>query len=522
MDPASVALPRPQQSEPCSLCSAGMTPMVQQRMSVCTYCPLGTFRSAQGAVTTMARCEPCPSGFAAVPVYNLTTWQLWPRNVYPQCQQDATATEAGIDDGAGVVQRHVLPRTPCASEAGWVLNGTHVSSGMNHGRGAILTLSLVAYLEPGESRVSFSLETICQGSCLTTVSVQAVNLSGKAKEPIEWLRFAGSRPRTKYEDYLILASASAADYELRWTFAKGFYGSDREIAADRVLIYEIIVTNTADGGAIECTACRNGTFSLSANATHCRSCPGGTFYAVSAVADGGDGATPCVPCPAGTARGSNASPMAPCEPCLSGTTSGPGAEQCTTTCELNVARGSTGLLAAFDFRPLGNVAWRVDVSPSNRTALAWAYFVQLCNSTGDPPNCAGVSCRGAHSTYLWKSRVMTSVAHAQPMIELVDLGHELRSIDVSMANVTAGTVGDVLFTFVGSATSSLCAMGVHATVRLQCDTRLGVGVPMLVSAQSRDAYCETEILWVSQHACPLCSPADYREVARCAAGGGVL
>ncbi|KAA0714054.1 hypothetical protein E1301_Tti017521 [Triplophysa tibetana] len=284
--------------------------------------------------------------------------------------------------------------------------------------------------------------------------------------------------------YLIKSNSTVS---FTWGFQRtGTFSMESEYSSDFAKIYSIHITNVIGGVASECRQC-----ALAASGTDsaCVPCPSGNYMV--------NGTGVCKSCPANTIiRPEQPIGEQACIPCGLNTDSNKGRSACISDCTLALSHKGESL--NYDFSQLARVK---DFQSTPRfTSKGLQYFhhfsVMLCgtqnrglascveNVTESKREVKGYICR---STLVPSEVRGQSVVSSQPFSigdTLIGVTTDSKLADISSFDSyfpSKSELPDVIFYY------SNCSEGT-------CDG------------------CSFHFLWRSQHACPLCSERNYKEI----------
>uniref|UniRef100_A0AAQ4P2U6 Endosome-lysosome associated apoptosis and autophagy regulator 1 n=1 Tax=Gasterosteus aculeatus aculeatus TaxID=481459 RepID=A0AAQ4P2U6_GASAC len=204
---------------------------------------------------------------------------------------------------------------------------------------------------------------------------------------------------------------------------------------------------------------------------------------------------------------------------------------CLSDCALDVqTRG--GALLHYNFSPLSNVTG-FHSSP-RFTSKGLRYFhrfnLGLCGTEGRvPATCVeNVTASGREvKGYVCQSTVVPSDIRSQSTVStqpfvigdtIIGVTTDTLLNSISSPNwlfPPAPVLPDVIFYYKSSETTQACKQGRSGAIRLRCDPSVTekdqITLPSNCSEGTCDG-CTFHFLWRSQHACPLCTKNNYREI----------
>ncbi|XP_022081097.1 UPF0577 protein KIAA1324-like homolog isoform X2 [Acanthaster planci] len=488
-------LPPSSKLEQCPPCNPGMSVFNQ---TVCTFCPQNMFSDGTSP------CKPCPSNTAPVYGMNYIRWHMMPPNM------DATCLSLS---GFG-----------CSDEAGWQLADDHIHSGKGHADDVYLVLDLglegmqteEGYYEGKAEELGvlsfwFSLE------CTSDCALFFVRDDADGSPIIE--EWTGTQSKQEYR-YSITKKGRVT---FSWAFQKTDISDYSHEPAykyrnDVAKIYSVTVTNTINGGAVECKNCPRGS-----NVKGCIPCEAGHYIA--------NDTNKCIPCPKDTYLRAN-NPYGPeaCVPCGPGMKSDDGTS-CYSTCHVH----TDGL--HYELGKLAGVqSVQTGASFTARGSRFFHHFnISLCGTTKGQGSAAcyenvtdvltdyevnsveGYICR---STIIPPPSRNAGVLSAQPISlgdRLVGItsNNSLKSLNETIFLSVEGSPRDLHFFYHSAWPTLACPEGRSTIITLRCDpSATGSGsfhLPEKCPSGTCDG-CAFHLLWRSEHGCPLCHEGDYKTI----------
>ncbi|KAK5894556.1 hypothetical protein CesoFtcFv8_011238 [Champsocephalus esox] len=381
------------------------------------------------------------------------------------------------------------------------------------------------------SRITFVFETRCTADC------KLYFLAGYSRwnnEVVE--QWKGSNGKQSYS-YLIQSNSTTS---FTWTFQRTEELNDeRKYSSDSAKIFSIHITNVIGGVASQCRRCALNSAS---------SADAGSADAGSADAGSADAGSACVPCPPGHYMVSGTGVCKSCPPntfiradhsvgeaaciqCGPNTQRNKAHTACLSDCTLDVKTGG-GVLLHYDFSPLSNVT--AFHSSPRFTSKGLRYFhsfnLALCGKEGRvPATCvdnvteSGREVKGyiCHSTVVPSEIRSQSVVSTQPFIigdSLIGVTTKTKVSRISSSKwlfPSASSLPDVIFYYKSSETTQACKEGRSATIRLRCNPTVTAEDHIMLPSNCSEGTCDGcsfNLLWESQHACPLCTKEHYRAI----------
>eukprot|EP01135_Chromosphaera_perkinsii_P012061 Nk52_evm24s2578 gene=Nk52_evmTU24s2578 len=415
---------------------------------------------------TKGACKKCEEGSTAIPGLYYHYWRTWPETSYYACYIDNDESD-------------------CASDDGWELHGTFMSSGTNHGSGVTL---VYAFSFEALSKTEFRLNStvVCKGDC--TFYAYDSSMFGSSSN----LLFSRNGPQPYTLDKLSLPPGY---HEITLVFVKRpSTESEIDHSLDRVEVSYMEVDYTAVGGADKCTPCPDGEKT-------CRPCPGGTEW--SSVEE------TCRSCQAGDFK-SDRSSLSMCAKCPGGTKSEMGATSCVSTCVYSPSPNVT-----YDLNPLTSL---VTVPGKKENLSPYTYYINVCDKSNLTSVCHTVGNKEEDkkglTTYMCRANKVKSTFSGQTKVTKVEsIGSSLSSIsslfsssDPAKARLLSPR--DLILKYSTETDDPSCDGVVLSKLVLQCDP-LAVDTEPVVAKESA---CEFEFVWKTKYGCPLCTDADLKKV----------
>ncbi|XP_038068821.1 endosome/lysosome-associated apoptosis and autophagy regulator family member 2-like isoform X2 [Patiria miniata] len=479
----------------CPPCNPGMSAF---NHTTCTFCPKNMFSDGSLA------CKECPPNTAPVYGMNYIRWHIMPPNM------DATCLSLS---GFG-----------CSDEAGWQLSDDHIHSGKGHADDVYLVLDLgldgmqseEGYFdgkaeELGVISFWFSLE--CTSDC-----VLFFVRDGADGSPIieQW---TGSQPKQEYR-YSITKNEPVT---YSWAFQKTdiqqyTHKATYNYRNDVAKIYSVTVTNTLNGGAMECKKCPRGS-----NVKGCIPCEAGKYIA--------NDTNKCIPCPKDTSLRAN-NPYGPeaCVPCGPGLMSDEGIS-CYSTChvhsdgfhyELGQLAGVHSVQTGASFTARGSRFYHhfnISLCGTNKGRGGATCYENVTDVVADYEvnKVDGYICR---STIIPPAARNIGVLSAQPISlgdRLIGItrSNSLQNLNETIFLPTDEGPGDLHFFYHSAWPTMACPEGRSTIITLRCDlSASGPGsfhLPEECPSGTCDG-CAFHLLWRSEHACPLCHQGDFKSI----------
>ncbi|XP_077370287.1 endosome/lysosome-associated apoptosis and autophagy regulator 1 [Festucalex cinctus] len=499
----SVKLPASGEKQTCPPCNPGF--FVNNTSNTCQACADNFY--SNGTV-----CEKCPVGTEAVVGLEYKWWNTMPSNM------KSSVLRADLEDS--------VRRTA------WEVAGEYVYTipGDRDTDYLMLTLTVPGYRLPlakgGKqselSRISFVFETSCSADCTLLFMVGFNRWENNAVE--QW---KGSNRKQSYS-YLIQSNNTVS---FTWTFQRTDNSSavrEKRYSIDVAKIFSIHITNVLGGVASKCHQCAP--TSHFGDDSACVPCPPGHRLVSDKVVGGAKGT--CQRCPPNSIVATEWTAGEPaCVACGPNTNNNQAYTACFSDCTASMPTTS-GALLHYDFSPLSNVT--SFQSGPRFTSKGLRYFhhfsVALCGKEGRAPaTCLdnvtehGRAVRG----HVCQSLAVPSDIRSQNMVasQPFVIGDLLIGVsaDTVLANIpsppwlfpSTSDLPDVIFYYKSAETTQACKGGRSATIRLRCNPTLNtvdhITLPSNCSEGTCDG-CTFHFLWQSQHACPLCTKHNYKEI----------
>uniref|UniRef100_A0A8B9LN31 Si:ch211-163l21.8 n=1 Tax=Astyanax mexicanus TaxID=7994 RepID=A0A8B9LN31_ASTMX len=476
----AVKLPASGEMQTCPPCNPGF---FSDNSSVCQPCP-------QGSYSNGTECSECPVGTEPVVGFEYKWWNRMPGNMRSSVfSREYSDTQRSTD----FFYRCIV-----------IFFFIFLS----------LPQSLAKDNERAElSRITFVFETKCTADC--RLFFMAVSASRNNALAESW---RGTNGKQSYS-YLIKSNLTVS-------FTWGFQRTEQGQFSDFAKIYSVHITNVIGGVAAECRQCA---MDSSHKDSACVPCPPGHYML--------KGTGVCKSCPSNTfIRPEQPLGEEACIPCGPNTRSNQARSACVSDCTLAVKyRGQT---LQYNFSPLGNIT-HFQSSPrftSKGLRYVHQFSVGLCGTEGRVlASCVDNVTDSSKevSGYVCQSVTVPSELKGTPEIILMQfciiynlfyfflgvttestLDHISSSEDSFPAD-SESDLPDVIFYYRAKETTQVCKNGRSASIRLRCDPKVTamdqVYVPSKCSEGTCDG-CSFHFLWRSQHACPLCSERNYKEI----------
>lgn len=465
------ATPAADQQVDCAPCDSGM--YWAGGKAGCKYCPSGKFNPKPTHQGIQA-CTMCPSGQIAKKVdWFDETFGTYQFQSYLESGEMATGCVNGF----------------CGT-GGWRALGDKLDTGVGNGEVADIWLSLEVWLET-------------EGEVMFNYSTRISNSENRLQFYIDDARMWGveMQQAQSQNDQVIeyITPVPAGPHFLTWVFHK-----EREYSwmtenmqstgglEDRAVLEQILVTGVTEGGAVECEACPAG-YVADKDRWFCSACPAGKFSA----AEGGE---ECQLCPAGKFSMDPGSKS--CKACGHGTMSKKGSATCDvspTQCRYEVDEETVYDLSALA-RTNNEPMW----GPVLETNRSNSYFINICSQEQSNQSCTGRDGQGVRAYACQKSL-------------LADDFHE-NNLAVSLGDVMAFYTRKkqprkgLIVSFEGG---DLCQNGEQRSLNITmiCDRDVGPGQPEVIPGTAvEDEKCRYNLVWRSQHACPMCTEKDMKVI----------
>ncbi|ROL48969.1 UPF0577 protein KIAA1324 [Anabarilius grahami] len=453
----AVQLPASGEMVACPPCNPGFFP---SNTSNCEPCPHGFYSNG-------TECFECPAGTEPVMGFEYKWWNKMPSNMKSSVfSSEYSSTERST--GWEVAGEYIYT-TPSDQDSDYML----------------LTLTVPGYSLPHSlsednervtlSSITFVFETKCTADCKLYFMAGQNERNNMVVE--SW---SGTIGKQSYS-YLIKSNNTVS---FTWGFQRtGVFSMKNEYSSDLAKIYSVHLTNVIGGVASECRQC------ALADTDSCVPCPPGQYML--------NGTGVCKNCPSNTIiRPEQPVGKEACIPCGPNTYSNEGRSTCMSDCTLALHHKEETL--HHDFSPLANVTGFQSRPRFTSKGLQYVHHfsVVLCGTE----NRALASCvenvtesKRDVKGYICQSTVVPSEIRGQSVVSsqpftigdtLIGVTTESKFDDISSLDgnfPVESELPDIIFYY------SNCSEGT-------CDG------------------CSFHFLWRSQHACPLCSERNYKEI----------
>ncbi|XP_028653915.1 endosome/lysosome-associated apoptosis and autophagy regulator 1 [Erpetoichthys calabaricus] len=488
----SVSLPASGEKVDCPPCNPGF---FKTNTSSCEACPFGFY--SNGTV-----CTKCPAGTEPVLGFEYKWWNVKPDNLKSKIYR-ADLSESD-------------------EFTGWEVAGDYIytTPGLADNDYMTLTLNVPGFRSPHSvsdeflnselARVTFVFETICSGDCKFYFMAGTNERHTNSVE--QWSDSAFKQSYT----YIVTSNYTTS---FTWAFQRTKSQSmERKFNSDMAKIYFINVTNVVNGVASRCRHCALG------SSQSCVPCPAGHYIEV-------DTGT-CHQCPSNTFLNLE-HPYGPkaCLPCGDHTKSNLMQTVCFNDCTFEVTRQEQ--LFHFDLSLLSNGT--TFLMGPRFTSRGLKYFHQfslsVCGNEGrqmafcieNVTESRGIRSYVCQSTILpSEMRGVKNIISSQPFsladrligVTAESTFHNITSPDDLFPGKT--DVPDIIFYFRSNERTQACKDGRASAVRLRCDqTAVAIGGTVSLPSKCPEGTCDGctyHFLWMTAHACPLCSERDYKEI----------
>ncbi|XP_056629223.1 endosome/lysosome-associated apoptosis and autophagy regulator 1 isoform X3 [Triplophysa dalaica] len=489
----AIQLPASGEMMACPPCNPGF---FSSNTSTCEPCPHGLYSNG-------TECSECPAGMEPVVGFEYKWWNTMPSNMRSSVfsvEYSSTDRTTGWE-----VAGEYIYTTPSDRDSDFMLLTLQVPGyGLPH--------SLSKDNERVElSKITFVFETKCTADCKLHFMAGQNERNNMFVE--SW---SGTVGKQSYS-YLIKSNSTVS---FTWGFQRtGTFNMESEYSSDFAKIYSVHITNVIGGVASECRQC-----ALAASGTEsaCVPCPSGHYML--------NGTGVCQSCPSNTIiRPEQPIGAQACILCGPNTDSNKGRSACISDCTLALLHKEEFL--HYDFSQLARVT---DFQSTPRfTSKGLQYFhhfsVMLCgtqnrglascvdNVTESKREVKGYICR---STLVPSEVRGQSVVSSQPFSigdTLIGVTTDSKLVDISSFDSyfpSKSELPDVIFYYRSRETTQACKNGRSTSVRLRCDPTVTMDKIFLPSNCSEGTCdgCSFHFLWRSQHACPLCSERNYKEI----------
>ncbi|XP_052460300.1 endosome/lysosome-associated apoptosis and autophagy regulator 1 isoform X1 [Carassius gibelio] len=489
----AVQLPVSGEMMACPPCNPGF---FSSNTSTCEPCPHGFYSNG-------TECSECPAGTEPVVGFEYKWWNKMPSNMRSSVfSSEYSSTERMT--GWEVAGEYIYT-TPSNQDSDYMM----------------LTLTVPGYSLPHSlsednervqlSRITFVFETKCTADC------KLYFLAGKN----EWSNivesWSGTMGKQSYS-YLIKSNNTVS---FTWAFQRtGIFSMKNEYSSDYAKIYSVHLTNVIGGVASECHQCALAAVDSDSG---CVPCPQGHYML--------NGTGVCESCPSNTIiRPEQPIGKQACIPCGPNTYSNKGRSACMSDCTL--ALHHKGEMLNYDFSPLANVTGFQGIPRFTSKGLQYFqhFSVALCGTE----NRALASClenvtesKRDVKGYICQSTVVPSEVRGQSVVSsqpfsigdsLIGVTTDFKFDDISSLDgnfPVESELPDVIFYYRSRETTQACKNGRSASIRLRCDPTVTlknhVSLPSNCSEGTCDG-CSFHFLWRSEHACPLCSERNIKEI----------
>ncbi|KAM8831040.1 endosome/lysosome-associated apoptosis and autophagy regulator 1 isoform 1-T2 [Synchiropus picturatus] len=488
----AVKLPASGEKQTCPPCNPGFS---FTNSSTCEPCRDSFF--SNGTV-----CRKCPVGTEPVVGFEYKWWNTMPSNMKSSILRYEFSD---VDHGTA-----------------WEVAGEYIytTAGDRDSDRFLLKLSVPGYRDKDEySQISFVFKTTCSADCSFSFLAGFSQWNNALVE--QW---KGTVRKQSYS-YVIPNNNTVT---FMWSFKRTEEFSTslwcrsapqvRKYSADSAKIFSISITNVIGGVATDCRRCALGSGSF------CVPCPPGQYMASETGV--------CRSCPPNSiVRAEQLVGKSACVSCGPSTTSNQDHTACQSDCILDVlAQDRTPL--RYDFSPLAK-ATGFRSSP-RFTSKGLRYFhhfnVALCGTKDRAlATCVNnvTEAKREVKGYVCQSTVVPSDIRSQSMVssQPVVIGDSLVGVttDTSLEGISsphwlfpsAPGLPDVIFYYRSSEATLACQQGRSTTVRLRCEPTMAATDHLQLPHNCSEGTCDGctfHFLWLSQHACPLCTKEHYREI----------
>uniref|UniRef100_A0A3B4CLQ9 MRH domain-containing protein n=1 Tax=Pygocentrus nattereri TaxID=42514 RepID=A0A3B4CLQ9_PYGNA len=484
----AVELPASGEKQTCPPCNPGF---LSSNSSVCKPCTKGSYSNG-------TECSKCPVGTEPVVGFEYKWWNRMPSNMRSSvyivlCYDVMTGWE---------VAGEYIYTTPGDLDSDYMMLTLTVP-------GYSLAYSVEKNNERAEfSKITFVFETKCTADC----RLYFMGLNERNNAVVE--SWSGTNGKQSYS-YLIKSNFTVS---FTWSFQRT--EAYTTYSSDFAKIYSVHITNVIDGVASECRQCA---LDSSHKDSACVPCPSGHYML--------KGTGMCKSCLPNTfIRPEQPLGEEACIPCGPNTSSNKARSSCVSDCTLAVQyKGET---LRYNFSPLANVT-HFESSPrftSKGLRYIHQFSVGLCGTEGR----ALASCvdnvtdtTKEVNGYVCQSIIMPSEVRGQSVVSsqpftigstLIGVTTEstLDHISSSENSFPADSyLPDVIFYYRARETTQACKNGRSASIRLRCDPTVTAMDQLTAPSKCSEGTCDGcsfHFLWRSQHACPLCSERNYKEI----------
>ncbi|KAK7135854.1 hypothetical protein R3I94_014510 [Phoxinus phoxinus] len=490
----AVQLPASGEMVACTPCNPGF---FSSNTSTCEPCPHGFYSNG-------TECSVCPAGTEPVVGFEFKWWNKMPGNMRSSVfSSEYSSTERST--GWEVAGDYIYT-TPSDQDSDYML----------------LTLTVPGYSQPHSlsedkervalSRITFVFETKCTADCKLYFMAGQNERNNMIVE--SW---SGAIGKQSYS-YLIKSNNTVS---FTWGFQRtAAFSMKNEYSSDLAKIYSVHLINVIGGVASECRQCA---LALADSDSACIPCPPGHYML--------NGTGVCKSCPSNTIiRPEQPVGKEACIPCGPNTYSNEGRSACMSDCTL--ALHHKGETLHYDFSPLANATGFQSSPRFTSKGLQYIphFSVALCgtenrvlascvdNVTESKRDVKGYICQ---FTVVPSEIRGQSVVSSQPFSigdTLIGVSTDHTFDDISSLDdnfPVESELPDVIFYYRSRETTQACQNGRSTSIRLRCDPTVTlkdhVSLPSKCSEGTCDG-CSFHFLWRSQHACPLCSERNYKEI----------
>ncbi|XP_062854421.1 endosome/lysosome-associated apoptosis and autophagy regulator 1 [Trichomycterus rosablanca] len=496
----AVNLPASEELNTCPPCNPGFFSM---NFSTCEPCPHGSY--SNGTV-----CSECPAGTEPVVGFEYKWWNKMPGNmkssVYSREYSD-TQRSTGWE-----VAGEYIYTTPGDLDSDYMMLTLTVA-------GYSLPYSLDKNDETAElSRITFVFETKCTADCAFYFMAGQNERSNLVVET--WRATTGKQSYS----YLIKSNLTTS---FTWGFQRTETDSvEKQFSSDFAKIYSVYIVNVKDGVASHCRQCA---LDSSKTDSACVPCSPG-FYMLNGTGE-------CKSCPSNTFI----KPEQPlgeeaCIPCGPNTKSNKARSACVSDCTL--ALQYKGEKLQYNFSTLAKVTYFQSSPRFTNKGLRFMhqFSVALCGTE----NYTLASCidnvtdsRKELNGYVCQSVIVPSDIRGQSVVssQPFSTGNTLIGVttDSTLDQISSknhfpekSDLPDVIFYYRASETTQACKAGRSTTIRLRCDPSVTELDQIFFPSNCTEGTCDGcsfHFLWRSQHACPLCSERNYKEIVSACING---
>ncbi|XP_065103054.1 endosome/lysosome-associated apoptosis and autophagy regulator 1 [Paramisgurnus dabryanus] len=490
----AMQLPASGEMVACSPCNPGF---FSSNNYTCEPCPDGFYSNG-------TECYECPAGTEPVVGFEYKWWNQMPSNMRSSVfsiEYSTTERTTGWE-----VAGDYIYTTPSDRDSDYMLLTLQVP-------GYSLPHSLSKDSERAElSKITFVFETNCTADCKLYFMAGQNEWNNMVVE-----RWNGTKGKQSYS-YLIKSNHTIS---FTWGFQRtGMFSMENKYSSDIAKIYSVYITNVIGGVASECQQCALAAFDTD---SPCVSCPPGHYIQ--------NGTGVCKSCPTNTII----NPEQPigkqaCILCGPNTYSNEGRTACVSDCTL--ALNHKGEILRYDFSPLARVTDFQSSPRFTRKGLQYVHHfsVVLCGAQDRGlASCVDnvTESRREVKGYICQSIIVPSEVRGQSVVSsqpfsigdtLIGVTTDSELDDVSSLDSSfpaESELPDVIFYYRSRETTQACKSGRSTSIRLRCDPTVTlkehISFPSNCSEGTCDG-CSFHFLWRSQHACPLCSERNFKEI----------